>query len=560
MPSVEFDQRSDSFIVYCPRKLSFIPSGASERKFYKRTLTKKSRWVIPVTRRNIEYMFQAFPRKWDYSKEAKQRLNDYNEGQKQQDQTPKDRFPPLFKFKTKPFDHQLKALNKAYPLDAYGFFFEQGLGKTFTAINLACAWHNKLIVVMCPNSIISVWEDEIPTHAPYQYPMFTLKGTQKQWQLDALQKLLEKGTPVWLLLGIEAFHQGRGYDDLVSIIDYAHVHKTKVTGIIDESSTIKHYDSNRTMKAIKIGMKCQKRMILSGTPVTQGYQDLFGQFQFLGQNILGFVSYVGFEKEFVVMGGGDYNPIVGYKNIQQLLGLISPYCTRVLKDDVLDLPPKMHQTRFITMSPQQQKLYNDAKKGYMEFEGREFFINMKLEEYIRLAQIVDGFLPYDKEHPELAKPIKGRNPKLEELIHVLGENRGHKAIVWCRYRPEQAIIHERLLAEGYEVILYNGDTEDKSIWRDFQASIDPVIFLSTIQSGCRGLNLWTAHLAITYSGSFSYEEHIQKEDRMHRIGQEHPCLYVSIQAEHSIDQVLQTAVEDKADLADYVSDQLRKGA
>lgn len=559
-PQVAFDIKRNYFVVFCSAKLSFIPSGAPERVFRKKTPKLPSRWIMALSRRNVDYMFRYFPRNWQYSEEARTVLNNFKKGTVTISKPTK--FPAKFPFKTVPYKHQMKALHRAFPLDMFAILFEQGLGKTKTAIDLATAWNNPINIIMCPNSIIGEWEDQIPEHAPYTWDMYELKDLQKSWQWDRMWRTIDKGYHVWLLLGIESLQQGRAGEDILNILHMANKGKNEVTVILDESSTIKNWDSNRTIKAIEIGQLCQKRLILTGTPVTQGYQDLYGQYQFLSELILGFTSYVAYERQYVVLGGGKYKRIVGYKNIPELLALIKPYTSRVLKRDALDLPPKIFQTRHVTITKEQRRLYNNCKDGNLEFEGREFEnLEYILVQYVRQAQIVDGFLPYDETNPSLAKPIKGRNPKIEEVVQVMAENKGNKVVIWCRYRPEQTMLQQRLIKEGYDTLLYNGDmnrAEKDEAKRSFTASDDPLVFLLTIQAGCRGLNLQTAHIAITYGLTFSLEQILQLWDRIHRIGQEHPCIYVNIHADNTIDDDIQLAIEDKKDLADYVSDQLMK--
>ena len=80
---------------------------------------------------------------------------------------------------------------------------------------------------------------------------------------------------------------------------------------------------------------------------------------------------------------------------------------------------------------------------------------------------------------------------------------------------------------------------------------------SSPQLGGMGQTWTAATVVIYYSNSFSYEDRMQSEDRAHRKGQEHPVLYIDIEANHRYDKMILSAIRTKQDLAQFVDKELR---
>ena len=122
---------------------------------------------------------------------------------------------------------------------------------------------------------------------------------------------------------------------------------------MDESTTIKNKDAERTKSIIKLGELGKYKRILTGSPVTKSPLDLFSQCKFLDPNILGFDSYYAFRNRYALMkrvsfGGKSFDQIIGYRRMEELQAKIHDYSTRILKEDCLDLPDKLYQKRYVS--------------------------------------------------------------------------------------------------------------------------------------------------------------------------------------------------------------------
>ncbi len=355
-------------------------------------------------------------------------------------------------------------------------FFEQGLGKTFTSINLVSAWRmtNNVdsVVVICPSSIKLVWQEELDKHCPIP----TQRHVLVAGKYKAADKFIEEREDFqWLMVGVEGLSQGKA-------IDYV---KRFMLGrrcavIIDESSRIKTPNKARTDRCIELGKMAKKRIILSGTSITQGVEDLYTQYKFLNPEILGYDSFYSFRAQYcntmqMEVGHNRYvTKIVGYKNEDELIKTIGPFTARVEKADVLDLPPKVFTNRYVVMNPTQRKMYRDMKDElFAEINGLEYEVTTVLEQMLRLQQITGGHYPHDNGEQVVPKPIPGKNPKIEELMAVLDEISG-KAIIWCQFRSEIELVSKALQKANIgHVEFHGGRTEDEKREADSEPRKDP---------------------------------------------------------------------------------------
>ena len=123
-----------------------------------------------------------------------------------------------YKFKTKPFKHQLTALEKSWNKETYAYFMEMGTGKTKVLIdNMAMLYDKGKIdgaLIVAPKGVIKTWhEQEIPTHLPNHIENVTVL-----WQSNINKKQQEKLESLFtaesslhiLIMNVEAFSTNKG--------------------------------------------------------------------------------------------------------------------------------------------------------------------------------------------------------------------------------------------------------------------------------------------------------------------------------------------------------------
>lgn len=555
---IDYDSKANKFLIKCDSSENGIVMGLPDRRFRK----VSGVWAAPALRRNIQYMGEhhVLNNPDHCTPEAhaflQKKLEEFTEKPKGDNQ-----FPAWYEFKNKPMAHQDVSLKKFFPLDEAAVLYEQGLGKTYTSINLVTAWRmtNQIdsVVVVCPSSIKLVWEEQLEEHCPIPYQPYALVSGKYK----AADKFIENRSDFqWLVVGIEGLSQGKA-------IDYAKrfMLGRKCAMIIDESSRIKTPNKIRTDHCIALGKMSYKRVILSGTAITEGVEDFYTQFKFLNENILGYDSYYSFRARYCVVititvGYTDWGAprtapkIVGYKNEDELIKTIAPFTERVEKDDALDLPEKTFTNRYITMNPTQKKLYAEMRDElYAEIDGVEYEAASVLEQMLRLQQITGGHYPYDDGEKIVPVPIPGKNPKIAEVMSMLDEISG-KVIIWCQFRPEIELVSLALeKAEIHYVEFHGGckEEEKKHAVKSFRTDGKVKVFLAT-RAAAYGLTLIEAHNAIYYSQGYSLEQYLQSQDRSHRIGQKFKCNYTHLVCDRTVDVKIIKALAGKENLAKLV--------
>ncbi len=544
---IDYDTKSGKFLITEVKNDYKTVVGMPDRRF--RSVSKV--WAAPALRRNIEYI-AANMMHAEFSPEAQQVIDE-----KLAKKTVKaPGFPKWYEFKNPPMSHQQEALDKFYPLDFAAILFEQGLGKTYTAINLTTAWRmsNQIeaAVVICPSAIKLVWEEELAEHCPIP----TQREVLESGKYKKAEKFIQNKTDFqWMVVGVEGLSMGGAFEHVKKFVE-----TRKCAIIIDESSRIKTPNKVRTDRCIALGKIAAKRVILSGTSITQGIEDLYSQFKFLDADILGYHSFFSFKAHYCDMvtmevARDKFVPkIIGYKNEAELARSVAPCTLRVEKKDAVDLPEKVFTNRFVGMNPTQKKIYAEMKTEFFTQVGdSEYEAETVLEQALRLQQITGGHYPHDTGIEIQPRPIPGMNPKLNELMLILDEVTG-KVVVWCQFRPEIQLVADALEKAEIQHVAFHGGcshSEKKEAVSSFRQDPGVKVFLAT-RAAAYGLTLVEASTAIYYSQGYSLEEYAQSQDRIHRIGQNDPCDYIHLLCDKTIDTKIIKALAAKKNTADFV--------
>jgi len=463
--------------------------------------------------------------------------------------------------------HQLVALRKAYKPPEYALFHEMGTGKTYTAINLAAARYEAglidALVVICPTPIKHIWEAELEKFCPVDYSCWVWESGDRSGEKWFRVKRDELKV---LVVGVESLSIKNGRS--IQAVEYfKRFHKFMC--VVDESSRIKNWKAARTKTVIEIGGWAEFRLILTGTPVTQGLEDLFGQFLFLNAKIIDCKNYFVFRNKYCVMGGFQGKQILGYQFKEDLLGRVAPYTDYVTKEQCLDLPEQVYPEPIVVKPTDEQKrVMLQMKTEYaMEDQGKEITVSTVLERTLRYQQVIGGTFPYEEADGTYQTiPISGKNPKLEALIEYIELlPRESKVIVWARFVPEIEYIVEALGFEyGRErvVSFYGATTHEERRENSRRIQEDPTcrFIVSNQTVGGYGQTWTTPNFVVYYSNTFSYEDRYQSESRPHRKGQVNHVTYQDIEMAVPQDRMILRAVRKKRNLAEEVEDTLLKSS
>ena len=465
-----------------------------------------------------------------------------------------------YKFKTKPYRHQLDALEKSWNKETFAYFMEMGTGKTKVLIDNAAMLYDKGkingILIVAPKGVIGTWyNQELPTHLVTHIVSKTVlwQANINQKQQDKLDTLFESGEDLHILImNVEAFSSEKG---AIFAAKFLNCHKTLMA--IDESTTIKNPKAKRTKNIIKLSKLSKYRRILTGSPVTKNPLDLYSQCEFLDPFLLNFASYYSFRNRYAEMkqvnvAGRTIQLVAGFKNLGELSDSVKNFSYRVLKEDCLDLPPKIFMKRQIDLTPEQNKLYKQMKEQALaEMNGKQVTTVNVLTQLMRLHQITCGHFAADD------GSIQGiKNNRLSELMDVLEEVE-RKAIIWAHYQYDiKKIIKEIKKIHGpSSVVDYYGLTpqdERQGNIKKFQDDPRCRFLVGTPSTGGYGITLTAANTVIYYSNGYDLEKRLQSEDRAHRIGQHKPVTYIDILAEETVDEKIVKALRKKINIAHEV--------
>ena len=413
-----------------------------------------------------------------------------------------------YKFKSKPFAHQSKALEMSWDKEVFAYFMEMGTGKSKVLIdNIAMLYNAGKIngaLIIAPKGVYKNWFDsEIPNHLP-DY----IEKKMGLWKTDPnakeLKPLFSLGAELHILImNVEAFSTKKGVDFAKKFLS---CHKTVIG--IDESTTIKNPMAKRTRAIIELGIKCKYKRILTGSPVTKSPLDLFSQCYFLSPFLLGHESFYTFKTRYAItkqvnVSGRMVHLVVGYRNLPELSEKVKPFSYRVLKDDCLDLPKKTYMKRIVQLTDEQKRLYKTMKEKAIAFlNGKMVSTATVITQLMRLHQITCGHFKSDDGDVQDVK-----SNRLNELMDVLEEVEG-KAVIWAHYRYDIEKIVEAITKQYGEnsVVTYYGDTstEDRQLAiKKIQDPNSPVRFIvGTPQTGGYGITLTGASTMIYYSNGY----------------------------------------------------------
>lgn len=486
-------------------------------------------------------------------------------------------FPAWYPFKTQPYKVQQKGLDFMWSTPNPALFCEMGTGKSKMVIDWFSAkiieGSAKSVVIFCPVSIRDNWVEQIEIHCPLGdiRSMVVAKGRQFQNFIDDT----EPGPKV-VVCGIESL-QGQicGGTAYNAVLDFVTREEHKpYLAVVDESHLIQNAETNRWKNIASLSMAAAARVITTGTETDGNPLDLYGQFEFLDEQILGFGNFYSFRNRYTVRGGFENKEIIAFQNLDELTEIVKPHVFQATKADVVDLPDKVYlPARVVELTPNQKRIIKDIRsKGSAQIRGQSIEAQVEgvLAVYTAIQQVCCGHISHTEIVGEFEQRAQTRvvephrNPKIRELLSVLPETRG-KVLIWCKYRLELAGVVE-VLSKQYgpqSVLQFHGDMDREqraeAICR-FREDPEARFFVLMTTVGGTGLTLNEANYSIYMSNSFKLRDRLQSEDRNHRIDQGSPVKYLDIIADDPMERLIMMALRDKKDVADFLRERIKEGA
>jgi len=441
-------------------------------------------------------------------------------------------------FKTTPYKHQELAFGLCADNEQFALFHEMGTGKTWVMVNIISYFRalgsRAPTLVICPLSVCSVWESQIKIHSN-DLSSQLLTGSRYE-RIKALRNPVD----VFII----------NYEGLRIIKEQLLDMEFGVV-ICDESQRIKNRTAQQSKIACQIGQRAGRRYILTGTPIVNNPLDSFGQFKFLNEEILG-SNYFAFQNRYAIMvTNGKARFPVRFVNTHELAGLIAPWSHRVMKQDCLDLPDKVYETRHVDLPAPARKIYKELAINLVAQIGDKLVTApIILTKLLRFSQLTAGFAVDEK-----GDITEVSYEKINILGEILDEAMG-KVVVWTKFHKEMDMVCRALDKRGVGYVTLSGKTPQKDRERNLQRFRDDDgvrVFVSQLEAGGVGIDLTAAATCVYMSNSYSLGTRAQSEDRLHRIGQKNNVTYIDIICANTIDQKILKILRDKKNLADIIN-------
>lgn len=439
------------------------------------------------------------------------------------------------------YSHQQRAVDKLRRPRVGGLFCEMGLGKTRMAIELVALRQQRIdhVLWFCPVSLKETIRQEILKHTDV---------IEREICVFSDRTNMRTVRPaLWYIVGIESMSSS---NRVVLTANSLITDKSYV--IVDESSYIKGHRSMRTQRITYLSERARYRLILTGTPLSQGVVDLYAQMRFLSPAILGYHSFYSFAHNHLEYSDKYPGMIVRAHNVEHLAAKIQPYVYQVTKAECLDLPAKLYDVQYLFLTKKQQAAYQQAKEEILSLD-QEIDSYIIFRVFTALQQIVAGFWNRRTETGEV-EHLTFPQRRTEALqATIAGIPPECKVIIWCKYIYSINLICATLTAEhGAEsVAQLHGGLSERQRTAEIERWRQSARFLVATQAtGGHGLTLNEAHYVVFYENEFKYANRAQAEDRNHRIGQTERVTYVDIVAANSIDGRIMDALSKKANVVE----------
>ena len=409
---------------------------------------------------------------------------------------------------------------------------DMGLGKTRQAIvAMEAGCPEGTILVVCPASIKLNWKREIL--------MVDDAATIEVLGVDNNQA----DAPRWIIIN---------YDILGKHAD--RLHAINWSGIIlDEAHFIKNA-SKRTSHCLKLlGVQAEARapligpdyvFLLTGTPMTNRPKDLFNLFRCVGHPAAR--SFLSFAKRYCDAYRNDYGWVTtGASNLDELNLLMKEVSIRRIKDEVLDLPPKVRSWVPVDISTSKAALN-------------------AIDSFLSWYSGTDPSKPNDTEF--LARLTKVRTALHKAKFSAVSERikdviaSGEKVVVFTCF-TDGIDRHKKKLGDQAVTITGSDASEKRTISVDrFQADPNVRVALCNIIAGGVGITLTAGTHVIFQDLDWVPANHAQAEDRCYRIGQDHRVTVEYFHADGTLDGYIATLLEQKMAMiaaveADEIPDQ-----
>lgn len=416
------------------------------------------------------------------------------------------------------YPFQEKVLENTQNFNRVAYYLDMGLGKTFVGSEKLIQIKNKVNLVICQKSKIDDWIKHFIDNYPTNF-IFNLT-IKKQFECF-VSTVTTKENLCTAFIGIINYELAFRKPELLKLDNF--------TLMLDESSMIQNTSAKRTKFIQKLN--CKNVILLSGTPVSGKYENLYSQCKLLGWNI----SKELFYKQYMITEWQEFNGfkhqvVIGYKNVDRLKEKLKEHGAVFMKSSEanLDLPEKNDIQINIKTIPEYKKF---QKNGIVSIADTELVGDTGLTKLLYARQLCGH---YNKH-------------KLEALKTLL-QSTEDRVIIFYNFYEELYKIEDVCIELNKPTSIVNGNENDLRGFENFNNSVTLIQY----QSGAMGLNLQKANKTVYFTLPLSSELFEQSKSRTCRIGQDRPCFYYYLLCENSIELNILQTLRMRKDYTDYL--------
>jgi SNF2 family DNA or RNA helicase len=447
------------------------------------------------------------------------------------------KYPGLYK----PFDHQ-KTTAEFLSIQHRAFCFnEAGTGKTSSVLwaidYLMTQSVIKKVLIICPLSIMySAWQADVFNTCMHR-TVGVAHGTASK-----RQKIIQEGYEIVVI----------NYDGVGVIRETIEQSKFDLI-VIDECNAYKSPSTARWKTLAKILRSETRLWMMTGTPASQSPVDAYGLAKLVSPQRVPKFAMAWRDKVMYQQSRFKWLPKVTAKD--DVFKALQP-AIRFSKDECLDLPEVMYQTREIPLTPQVEKYYKALKEQMLiEASGEQITAVNAAANLNKLLQISGGAV-YTDTKGVIEFDI---SPRLTALSEAIDETE-HKVIVFVPYKHTIQVVSNYLAKQGISSEIIMGSvtaTERANIINRFQSMDEPRVLVIQPQSASHGVTLTKANTVVFWSPVMSVETYLQCVARMDRVGQVNKMTVVHLQGS-DVEKRMYKMLQGKVDLHTKLVDLYRE--
>lgn len=423
---------------------------------------------------------------------------------------------------------------------------DMGLGKTLEVI--ACLLKEREetadlapTLIIAPTSVLGNWRKEIERFAP-QLCVHVHQGSTRLKEKRAFAEICQTHDVVLTSFALvrldEKLLQGQKWHRVV----------------VDEAQNIKNPQAAQTRAILKL--TTSHRLALTGTPVENRLRDLWSIFNFLNPGYLG--KEAQFRKSFEL-------PIQKQNDLERsatLKKLVEPFILRRVKTDkriIDDLPDKIEQKMYCTLSSEQASLYEAVVKDVEEqLEVAEGIQRrgLILSTLLKLKQICNHPTQFLQDSSAFTAERSHKLQRLGEMVEEIIES-GESVLIFTQFTEIGGSL-ERYLEQNlhYNTYYLHGGTSvarrDQMVSEFQDAETEPSVFILSLRAGGVGLNLTKANHVFHFDRWWNPAVEDQATDRAFRIGQIKNVFVHKFVAMGTMEERIDEMIEDKKRLSSLI--------